>query len=107
MRAKLQYSNHAMTRMAQRNLSTEAIEYTVTYGQRFHNAGAIHCFLGKKDIPKFDRKHDQVRRLEGTVVLLDPKSDTVITVYRNKDAPLEIRRKAKYNLKSARYVVYL
>lgn len=93
-----------MIRMAQRNLSAEAIEYTVKYGQRYHNAGALHCFLGKKDIPKCDRKHDQVRRLEGTVVLLDSKSGTVITVYRNKCAPLEIRRKAKHNLKSVRYI---
>jgi hypothetical protein len=101
MRENLHYSGHAITRMAQRCLSADEIEYIICYGQRHHAAGIIHCFLGKKNIPAADQKTDRFRRLEGATVLLDAQEGgAVITVYRNKSAWKKIRRKAKYNLKT-------
>ncbi len=100
MPENLHYSGHAMTRMAQRCLSADEIEYVICHGQRYHAAGVIHCFLGKKNIPEADQKADKIRRLEGATVLLDSKEGkAVITVYRNRSAWKKIRRKAKYNLK--------
>ena len=103
MQENLYYSGHAITRMAQRSLSADEIEYIICYGQRYHAAGVIHFFLGKKNIPETDQKADKFRRLEGATVLLDPEEGrAVITVYRNKSAWKKIRRKEKYNRKTDR-----
>lgn len=100
MQAPFLFSGHAITRMAQRCLSADEIEYIVNYGQRYHAAGVIHCFLGKKQIPKEDQKDKKFSRLEGATVLLDAEDGrAVITVYRNKSAWKNILRKAKYNRK--------
>ena len=91
---KLTFSEHALTRMAQRKLSVTDVEYIVQHGTRYHNAGCLFRFLGKRNIPDKDKE-----RLEGSVVLLDPDTETiVITVYRNRsEAAKDIRRKAKYD----------
>ena len=98
MLEKLTFSEHALIRMAQRKLSESDVEYIVQHGTRYHNAGGLFCFLGKMDIP--DKGHE---RLEGSVVLLDSETETVvITVYRNRaEAPKEIRSKLKYRSKAA------
>jgi len=95
---KLTFSEHALTRMAQRKLSETDIEYIIHHGTRYHNAGCLFCFLGKKDIADKTKE-----RLEGSVVLLDSETETVvITVYRNRsEAPKEIRSKLKYRSKAA------
>lgn len=98
MQAPFLFSGHAITRMAQRCLSADEIEYIVNYGQRYHAAGVIHCFLGKKQIPKEDQRDQKFSRLEGATVLLDAEEGrSVITVYRNKSAWKKIVRKAKYD----------
>ena len=102
MRQDLQYSDHALWRMQQRNLSCLDIEYVVNHGHHYWCAGALHCFLGRRDIPERDLRNSALRRLEGTTVLLEPKQRRiVITVYRNRSALKDIRRKAKTNLKQS------
>jgi len=92
---KLTFSEHAQTRMAQRKLSATDVEYVVNHGVRYHNAGGLFRFLGKRNIP--DKGWE---RLEGSVVLLDSDTETVvITVYRNRaEAAKDIRCKSKRNL---------
>lgn len=100
MQHAIEFSEHAITRMAQRGLTEAAIHYVLEHGQRLYRAGALHCFLGKRDIPADDRHDDDLCRLEGTTVLLDPKNKCcVITVYRNREALKNIRSKRKRNLK--------
>lgn len=88
--------------MSQRCLSQEDIEYVVFNGRRYHNAGAVFVYLGKRDIPRREQWNDQVSRLVGTTVLLDPQeAKEVITVYRNRASTRHIRIKAKYNRKNS------
>ena len=91
---KLTFSEHARTRMAQRKLSVTDVEYIINHGSKYHNAGCLFCFLGRKNILDKDKE-----RLEGSVVLLDSETETVvITVYRNRsEATKDIRHKAKYD----------
>lgn len=100
MLEKLKFSEHAQTRMAQRRLSVTDVQYIVNHGIRYHKAGGLFLFLGKRNIS--DKRQE---RLEGCVVLLDPDTEeVVITVYRNRsNAPKDIRRKAKRNLKVGNY----
>lgn len=80
-------------RMAQRGLSPEDLEYVCRYGRSIRVAGALHRFLGRKDIPPEDRK--QKCRLEGTIVLLDEGTRMVITAYRNRQGLKRIRCKQR------------
>lgn len=100
METWLQFSAHALIRMAQRGISSQEIEYVCEHGRCFHRAGSVHYFLGKKDIPRDDQINADIRKLEGTTVLLDRETRSVVlTVYRNKQAPKKIRRKEKHDLR--------
>ena len=93
----LEYSVHAITRMAQRGIGREEAEYVRRHGRHIHCGGVLHIFLGKKDIPATDRRNPCIRKLEGTTLIIDPfNTAEVITAYRNKQALKSIRRKAKY-----------
>jgi hypothetical protein len=93
-----QFTNHAITRMAQRNLSEQDIFYVLQNGQRCRCAGMLHCFLGKRNIPACDLSDSRYARLEGTTVLIDSKlGKQIITVYRNKAALKRISHKSKYH----------
>jgi Domain of unknown function (DUF4258) len=96
MMQEFELSSHAVTRMAQRNLSTEDVEYVLQYGCRVRSGGALHYFLRSDDIPRRDRK--QAQRLEGTTVLMDRNGQIIITVYRNRRGLKEIRQKVKWEI---------
>ncbi len=99
----LSYSEHALLRMAQRNLSASDVEYTLTNGRECRRGAAIHYTLRGKDIPKPDRRNNEIKRLEGVTVLIAPDDNQIITVYRNKEASKNTRKKMKYNRKKSYY----
>lgn len=96
MMQEVELSNHALTRMAQRNLSTEDVEYVLQFGYRVRSGGALHYFLRHADIPQGDRKRTQ--RLEGTTVLMDRNGQFIITVYRNRRGLKVLRQKVKWEI---------
>ena len=99
MQPTIRYTAHAISRQAQRNLSAEDIEFVVAYGRRIHCAGAVHIFLGGRDIPGERAIAQRFGRLEGTVLVLStvPEAPVVITAYRNRHGLKAIRAKAKYD----------
>ena len=66
------------------------------YGQKLHRTGIVFFFLGQNDIPEMMQKI--LDYLEGTIVLFDPNTAEVITVYRNRNGLRDIKRKTKYAL---------
>ncbi len=94
-------THHALERMAQRNLSLADIHFVIRYGQQLHRTGIIFYFLGYNDLAKDMRK--QHARLEGTIVLMNPKSRKVITAYRDRNGLRKIKCKLPYNSYSSRY----
>lgn len=92
----LNFSFHALHRMALRGLSKADVAYVLAHGKCHFAAGANFYYLGKRQIPFCDSKSSQISRLEGTVVLLSKDDQTVITVYRNKKSFVPLRSKAKY-----------
>ncbi len=96
-------STHAHQRLAQRNLSDADIQYVLTHGTRIHNGSAVFVHLGRKDIPEDDLRISRWRRLEGTVLVLDPQSGHhLTTAYRNRRNGIkEIKRKRKYRIRVA------
>lgn len=92
----MELTSHSMSRMQQRGIPAEALDMVRTYGRRIHCAGAVFCFMGKKDLPDGLSGSDR-ERLEGLTLVLSPDTDAVVTVYRNKRALREIRRRKRYN----------
>ncbi|MEB3220852.1 MAG: DUF4258 domain-containing protein [Candidatus Sericytochromatia bacterium] len=86
----VEFSLHAETRMAQRAISSEAIELALRYGRVFYCAGARHIFLAARDLPAHLRR--QQERLEGITLVMDPVWDVIITAYRNREASARIKR---------------
>ena len=93
-------SAHASRRLAQRNLTTEDVHYVYTHGRLHHTGKAMFVHLGLRDIPWKDRRDDRFRRLEGTVLVLDPTTGQhLTTAYRNRQrGSRDIRRKSKRSL---------
>ena len=93
-------SAHARRRLAQRNLSAEDVHYVYTHGRRVHAGKATFIHLGLRDIPDADRREDRIRRLEGTVLVLDSVTGChLTTAYRNRQrGSRDIRRKLKRSL---------
>lgn len=93
-------SAHASRRLAQRNLTAEDVHYVYTHGRLHHTGKATFVHLGLRDIPEEDRRDDRYRRLEGTVLVLDPTTGQhLTTAYRNRQrGSRDIRRKSKRTL---------
>lgn len=96
-------SQHAVRRLAQRNLSYDDVHYVFSNGRLYHTGKALFIHLGLRDIPSADRREDQFRRLEGTVLVLDPSTGQhLTTAYRNRrHGSRDIKRKSKRALFSA------
>ena len=96
-------SRHAGQRLAQRNLTASDVEYVFRHGRVTHTGKAIFIHLGLRDIPIEDRRHSRLRRLEGTVLVLDPRSGRhLTTAYRNRRRGYrDIKRKSKRSLSMA------
>lgn len=94
---------HAQQRKARRNLSNADIEFVLEYGQRMHCAGAMHVFLGRRDLPHERVLHQRHAHLEGTVLVIrvTQRQLILLTVYRNRQALRSIRAKARYNRRKA------
>jgi hypothetical protein len=93
-------SDHARRRLAQRNLTATDIQYVSAHGRLHHTGNATFVHLGLRDIPVEDRRDDRLRRLEGTVLVLDPATGRhLTTAYRNRQrGSRDIRRKLKRSI---------
>jgi hypothetical protein len=95
------FTYHAVTRMAQRNLTEADVFFVLRYGQRWHRDGVVFYFLGKCDLPASASCHAQ--RLEGATVIVEPQAQVIITVYRNRKALRRIKRKHKQTREQAQW----
>ncbi len=100
----IQPTHHVQLRQAQRNISDQDVAFVLHFGRRIHNAGALHVFLGRRDLPADRRLRRRFERLVGTVLVLcdDGETSVLVTAYRNRNALRELRRKQKYDRRSIR-----
>jgi len=92
-------SNHARVRQAQRNLTDDEVAFIMRHGRRIRSGGALHIFLGWRDIPNDRAIFQKYHHLEGATLVINDDGHTpvLITVYRNRRALRDIRRKQKYD----------
>ena len=86
----MRITNHARVQITRRRLRREDIELALGMGEETHCAGATFYVLRLCDIPHELRHDPELRRAEGTTVIVE--GDTIITAYRNRD-PRHMRRK--------------
>jgi len=101
----LQTTWHAQVRQAQRNISDDDVQFVLRYGRKVRCAGALHVFLGKRDLPRDRRLQCRFEHLVGTMLVLCDAGErpVLLTAYRNRNALRELRRKAKYDRRTFRY----
>jgi len=94
----LTVTHHAQERQTQRNLSMDDVQFVWDNGRRYRCAGALHVFLGRRDLPGDKATYQRFAHLEGTTLVLDDQyiNPVLITVYRNRRGTKQIRRKSKY-----------
>ncbi len=87
-------TRHGRWRAARRNMSGLRLTYVLEYGTRIERTGLTFHILRRCDIAAEDRRDDGIAKAEGAVVLV--ADDTIITVYRNREAYHRILKKVKY-----------
>jgi hypothetical protein len=75
------------------------VEYIMAYGQIFHRAGAVICFLRKRDIPEEDQANSSRVRLVGTALVFSQDNNSLITIWRNRQSGLKrIKQKGEFSV---------
>jgi len=92
------YSNHSISRAAQRGIQTPSIETIIQEGKTIHKQGYKFLFMTVKEL-RYHAPAEQ-KKLKNLVVVMAGDSNTVVTCYKNKDAIGNIKRKSKRLLKN-------
>ncbi|NEV62319.1 DUF4258 domain-containing protein [Thiorhodococcus mannitoliphagus] len=80
-------TDHASLRMSQRGIRRDQLAAVLRFGRCRHTRGARYFFVGRKEIRRYAGQGLDLRPLENLQVLMAPRSDAVITVYRNARPP--------------------
>lgn len=88
------FTPHSLKRMNMRRISKEYIDLCIKYGEKIHRTGITFYIILKKNIEKIKLPQD----LEGLCVLVGA-DNTLITVYKNRNAISDIKKLNKQNLK--------
>ena len=99
MHVTIRSTSHAQSRQARRNLSDQDVQFVFEHGRRMRCAGALHVFLGRRDIPADKEIHSRFAHLEGTMLVMDDTQGEaiLITAYRNRRGLKQLRARAKYD----------
>ena len=71
MHVTIRSTSHAQSGQARRNLSDQDVRFVFEHGRRMRCAGALHVFLGRRDIPADKEIHSRFAHLEGTMLVMD------------------------------------
>ncbi len=90
----MKFTTHAQKRIQMRRVNEKLIGLALKYGVKIYNGGAKFVFVRKKDIPD-DVDPEIAEKIEGLVLIMNPIDDTIITVYKNRNALKDIKKKVK------------
>jgi hypothetical protein len=74
------------------------MELVRKYGILEYRTGVRFYVLRRRDVERYRGVEPRLRKLHDIVMIVSSDGTTVITVYRNKKALREIKRKPKINL---------
>lgn len=86
-------TQHAFKRMNQRHIPETMILAARAFGRRVYANNSLYFFLGKRALKKMlkDFMPDNPDKWEGLTLVCDPKTETLITVFKNKNWLKKIR----------------
>jgi hypothetical protein len=88
------FSKHSLKRINMRRIDQKCIDLCLNYGKKIYRTGIVFYVLLKRTIEKLQLP----KELEGLCVLV-AHDNTIITVYKNREAASEVKKLNKYNLK--------
>lgn len=88
------FSNHSLKRINMRRIDQRYIDICLNYGKKIYRTGIVFYVLLKKTVDKLHLP----KEIEGLCILV-AHDNTIITVYKNRDAISEVKKLNKYNLK--------
>lgn len=84
------FTKHAKQRMNQRGINMNAVRLALAIGKRIFARDTLFVFLGKRALKDFG---NLAETHEGITLVIDPKSNTLLTVFRNRQMTRKIRHK--------------
>ena len=84
------FTHHALQRMNERGFRRSDVFLALAIGKKIYAEGTLFVFLGKRHLAEFG---NLAERLEGLTLVIEPKTNTLLTVYRNRRQPEKIRHK--------------
>ena len=78
-------SQHAQMRMSQRSINLEQVQLVLSYGRMIHSRRARFYVIGRKEVKRLEKAELEARNLENIQIVVDERSNRILTVYRNKD----------------------
>jgi hypothetical protein len=94
-----EFTIHANRRLQQRGLSFDLANIVLDHGTAINTAGALFYFMSNKDVPNYFPISVK-ERIIGMTLVVNPESNDVMTVYKNRHALKDIRKKERYNRNS-------
>ncbi len=84
---------HAKDRMNQRSITETMILAARHFGDRIYADHTLYFFLGKRALKRMMQVFIPANpeKWEGLTLVCDPKTETIITVFKNKKWPKKIR----------------
>jgi hypothetical protein len=81
---EIKLTQHALMRMAHRNIASEIIESVIEYGRVVYTRGAMIHAIGRKEVERYRQEEDiDLSDCDGVQVVCSTEG-TVLTVYRNQ-----------------------
>ena len=99
MENKITLTNHARSRAAKRGINPDQIKLCIQYGEELYNGGVLFFFMSDKCLKRIKKIYGAyLSNMHGLVVLTNnnDKSLVVVTVYKNRNALRDLKRKNKY-----------
>jgi hypothetical protein len=87
------HSRHSRKRAKQRGFYGEKIGIALAYGEPVYKQGLLYYILGEKNIPEEWEKRK--REIRNTIVVVNGRSNVVVTCYRSKNPFKHIKKKSK------------
>ena len=86
-------TNHAFQRQQHRGVSDIMIQAAVSFGDRIYAQNSLYYFLGRRALKRLQKLFipSNPEKWEGIVLVCDPKSEKLITVFKNKNWMSKIR----------------
>jgi hypothetical protein len=75
------FTHHALQRMNERGFRRTDIFLALAIGKKIYAEGTLFVFLGKRHLAEFG---NLTERLEGLTLVIEPNTNTLLTVFRNR-----------------------